>query len=106
MAEVNDEVQLRKVETWYDPLIMFRQIAPNGAVNESARTNNIRSEAMDIGQDRAAPGEQGVCQEIPRTAVGSQLEAVATSNGNEVKLAQEEMSKITPAECPVLVNKE
>jgi hypothetical protein len=106
VAEVNDKVQLGKVETWYDPLIMFRQIAPNGVVNESARTSNISSEAMDIGQDRATPGEQGVCQVIPRTAVGSQPEAVATSNSNEVKLAHEEIGKITPAECPVLMTKD
>jgi len=31
---VNDKVQLQKVETWFDPLEMFRQIAPKGIVNK------------------------------------------------------------------------
>lgn len=31
---MNDKVQLQKVETWFDPLEMFRQIAPKGVVNK------------------------------------------------------------------------
>lgn len=31
---MNDKVQLQKVETWFDPLEMFRQIAPKGIVNK------------------------------------------------------------------------
>lgn len=34
MATVNDKVQLQSVQTWFDPLEMFRQIAPNGIVNK------------------------------------------------------------------------
>lgn len=36
VATVNDKVQLQKVETWFDPMEMFRQIAPNGVVNKLA----------------------------------------------------------------------
>ena len=34
VATVNDKVQLQKVETWFDPLEMFRQIAPKGIINK------------------------------------------------------------------------
>lgn len=39
MATVNDKVQLQKVETWFDPSEMFRQIAPKGIVNKQVVTS-------------------------------------------------------------------
>lgn len=40
VAHVDEQVRLQKVETWFDPLEMFRQIAPNGIVNKQARTSS------------------------------------------------------------------
>lgn len=34
VADVNDKLQVEKLETWFDPLEMFRQIAPHGIVNK------------------------------------------------------------------------
>lgn len=34
IATVNEKVQLQRVETWFDPLEMFRQIAPKGVFNK------------------------------------------------------------------------
>jgi hypothetical protein len=34
VAKVDDNLRLQAVETWFDPLEMFRQIAPNGSVNK------------------------------------------------------------------------
>lgn len=34
VAEVDDKVRLQAVNTWFDPLEMFRQIAPSGIVNK------------------------------------------------------------------------
>ena len=31
---MNEKLQLQGVETWFDPLEMFRQIAPKGVVNK------------------------------------------------------------------------
>lgn len=36
VAKVNDKLQLQSVETWFDPLEMFRQIAPEGMVEKTA----------------------------------------------------------------------
>jgi hypothetical protein len=35
VAKVDDKVRLQSVETWFDPMEMFRQIAPTGVVNRS-----------------------------------------------------------------------
>jgi hypothetical protein len=37
VAKVDDQVRLQSVETWFDPLEMFRQIAPEGIVNKGNR---------------------------------------------------------------------
>ncbi|OJD35192.1 pathogen-related protein [Diplodia corticola] len=34
VATVDEKVRLRRVETWFDPMEMFRQIAPQGIVNK------------------------------------------------------------------------
>ncbi|MCJ1465834.1 hypothetical protein MMC07_004453 [Pseudocyphellaria aurata] len=47
VAQVDDQVRLQKVETWFDPLEMFRQIAPNGIVNREARQTNQTGENND-----------------------------------------------------------
>jgi len=36
VAKVNDKVQLQSVETWFDPMEMFRQISPDGSVTKAA----------------------------------------------------------------------
>lgn len=35
VAKVNEKLRLQSVETWFDPMEMFRQIAPNGLVNKT-----------------------------------------------------------------------
>ena len=36
VASVNDKVQLQAVRTWFDPMDMFRQIAPEGVVRRES----------------------------------------------------------------------
>lgn len=45
MAQVDDKLRVTKLETWFDPMDMFRQIAPQGIVNKQII-------------DPAAPSEQ------------------------------------------------
>ncbi|KAF2172393.1 hypothetical protein M409DRAFT_17627 [Zasmidium cellare ATCC 36951] len=48
VAEVDDKVRLRAIQTWMDPLEMFRQIAPKGVVNRVAMDRNVEREvALD-----------------------------------------------------------
>jgi hypothetical protein len=46
VAEVDDLLRVQKIETWFDPLEMFRQIAPNGKVEK---------EAVAVASDDAEP---------------------------------------------------
>lgn len=94
-------------------MTMFRQIAPHGIVNKTPMAGKIPSEAMDLVQDETKQNEQsgGPGAPKPKTMEAEVApqpgEAIATAaNTEEVKQTHEEMSKITPAECPVLMNKE
>jgi hypothetical protein len=54
---VNDKVQLQQVRTWFDPMDMFRQIAPNGVVKKEAVDKKLTPDnALD--SDKAAEIEQ------------------------------------------------
>ncbi|OCK85442.1 hypothetical protein K432DRAFT_439311 [Lepidopterella palustris CBS 459.81] len=43
VATVDDKVRLQQVQTWFDPLEMFRQIAPNGVVNKEIVPKKIEA---------------------------------------------------------------
>ncbi|KAF2465983.1 uncharacterized protein BDR25DRAFT_306448 [Lindgomyces ingoldianus] len=48
VATVNDKVQLQSVRTWFDPLDMFRQLAPDGVVQKDAVDKSLSpSDALD-----------------------------------------------------------
>lgn len=52
VAEVDDKVRLQAIDTWMDPLSMFRQIAPHGVVNKEIMNRKVdRSEALDTSPD-------------------------------------------------------
>jgi hypothetical protein len=36
VAKVDEKIRLQSVETWFDPMEMFRQIAANGTVNKTS----------------------------------------------------------------------
>lgn len=59
VAQVDDQVRLQKVETWFDPLEMFRQIAPNGIVNKEVREPHDVGEDKDQREHRAAQTAEG-----------------------------------------------
>lgn len=42
MAEVNDKLQLQKIDVYFDPMAMFRQMAPDG---ETGVTKEAKVEA-------------------------------------------------------------
>ena len=48
VATVNEKLQLQSVRTWFDPMDMFRQIAPNGVVKKEAVDKNLSpGDALD-----------------------------------------------------------
>ncbi|GAB7360055.1 hypothetical protein MBLNU230_g7577t1 [Neophaeotheca triangularis] len=54
VASVDEAVRLQSVETWFDPLEMFRQIAPHGVVNKNAVPKDLNpSDALEVSAELA-----------------------------------------------------
>lgn len=65
---MNDKVQLQKVETWFDPLEMFRQIAPKGVINKQvAEPATDCAPAMEEEQKPATDCASAVEEQKPAT---------------------------------------
>lgn len=92
VATVNDKVQLQKVETWFDPLDMFRQIAPNGIVNKEV----VGSEDMVELKADAQGVKFSDLQIVPGDAVAS------SKGSDDTKRAYEEMGALRATDCPFL----
>ncbi|KAI9711469.1 MAG: hypothetical protein M1820_002032 [Bogoriella megaspora] len=152
VAHVNDKLQVLNLETWFDPLEMFRQISPSGIVNreivakkasdgttapgQEDLSEHTEEEKQALGLDTAAQSSTGGPKEYPYRSstdgdkIDQHLEksadvvhphpkqmeqtvqpapgeaVVAPASSTETNATHEEMSKVTPAECPFLMNKE
>lgn len=51
IATVDEKVRLQAVDTYFDPLDMFRQIAPNGIVNKQAVNKKVFTESKEAALD-------------------------------------------------------
>lgn len=52
VADVDDKVRLQHLDTWFDPLDMFRQIAPQGVVNKESMNRHVdMATAIDVGPE-------------------------------------------------------
>lgn len=75
VAQVDDEVRLQAVDTWFDPLDMFRQIAPSGIVNKQTMNHKVNLEmALDVDANYDPPTTiQPVAQPIVPSCDGVQM---------------------------------
>lgn len=96
VAQVDDKVRLQDLDTWFDPLEMFRQIAPYGVVNKEAMNRKVAMEvALDIGSNyMPVKAEATIAVESsdeparPISAVHPMAEPTVPENDG-VKIAQE-----------------
>ncbi|KXT10871.1 hypothetical protein AC579_8991 [Pseudocercospora musae] len=84
VAQVDDQVRLQAIQTWMDPLDMFRQIAPHGVVNKEVMNRNLDMvDALDVG-----PGEQETKEESssssPKPAAGADNQPVSSTQTNTI----------------------
>ena len=64
VASLDEQSRLCDLQTWMDPLEMFRQIAPKGVVNREAMNRKVDMEtALDVGPEEASK-EAVVCEEM------------------------------------------
>ncbi|KAF2860842.1 hypothetical protein K470DRAFT_257619 [Piedraia hortae CBS 480.64] len=58
VAQVDENCRIQALDTWFDPLEMFRQIAPQGIINKEAINKNVsREEALE---STAEPSNDGI----------------------------------------------
>lgn len=78
VATVNDKVQLQSVRTWFDPMDMFRQIAPNGAVKKETVDNNMAP--ADVVDSTSSGAATPTTKPTTTTSVTEALEAMGLSD--------------------------
>lgn len=97
IATVDDQARIQKIETWFDPLEMFRQIAPDGIVTKEKIITQLdgseepvsKYESNQVGQEKISSKEAAnekqhqvtTAIEPPRLAV----EAYETNNPKSVE---------------------
>ncbi|KAI7461864.1 hypothetical protein KC351_g16597 [Hortaea werneckii] len=101
VAKVDDKVRLQELDTWFDPLDMFRQIAPKGIVNKENMNRKVDPEsALDVDSHYVPSGPKVAQPEQPNgqakatepaqpiTATQPTSEAIIPDH-NGVKIAEE-----------------
>jgi len=83
VAKVDDKVRLQSVETWFDPMEMFRQIAPTGAVSKVPQSTQLHRDFEDEHEKINLEGPSGE-DAVPSVHVG------------EEQLAAEELAEAIP----------
>lgn len=111
IATVDDAVRLQDVNTYFDPLEMFRQIAPNGIVNKQVVDKRIDpSAALDI----EVPSQDGLRlaqahnsdhpneSQPADTTSTSDVQTNNTSTSATCPVSGASMSAALSAGCPVM----
>jgi len=102
VATVNDKVQLQSVRTWFDPMDMFRQIAPDGVVKKEEKPKNMSpADALDEAQAGIKAPEE---QELPDEFIQSKEEVKETIERLDKMTVEEKMSTTQglPADHPAV----
>lgn len=76
IATVDDKVRLQAVDTYFDPLDMFRQIAPNGIVNKQVIDSKTHSVDKAAALDDPIPANDGA-------KIGEQHNTPGTEHSND-----------------------
>lgn len=58
IATVDDQARIQKVETWFDPLEMFRQIAPDGIVTKEKIITQLDGSEAPVSKNESSQGGQ------------------------------------------------
>lgn len=74
VATVNDKVQLQSVRTWFDPMDMFRQIAPDGVVKKETVDKSMSP--ADVVESTSSGAATPTATTTSTTSVTEALEAM------------------------------
>lgn len=84
VATVDDKVRLQAVDTWFDPLEMFRQIAPGGIVNKEVMNRKVdptdaldtvvpQNDGVKIAQEHNDPSSEHSKEPAPQDILPKQV---------------------------------
>lgn len=90
VATVNEKVQLQSVRTWFDPMDMFRQIAPDGVVKKDSVPKGVSP--ADVVEEAQAGITVPEEQELPDGFVQTEDELKKTLAELDLKAEEEEKS--------------
>lgn len=82
VATVDDKVRLQNVQTWFDPLEMFRQIAPNGVVNKESIPKMVSITLEDEDQTKEGPKASQDISDSGKELLGLQLDGTVDAAGS------------------------
>jgi len=106
VATVNDKVQLQSVRTWFDPMDMFRQIAPDGVVRkEEVKKGVSPADAMDDAQEGVqVPDTQTLPDGMVQSGeeVKQKNEEIAAKEGETLPEGHPGVEGLGAEACPVL----
>ncbi|KAK3673121.1 hypothetical protein LTR78_006961 [Recurvomyces mirabilis] len=92
VAQVDDAVRLQSVDTWFDPLDMFRQIAPKGIINKTVMNRKVDMEtALDVDDLVQTNGDAKAAEaDVAATKETDHPEAVAPGvpSNDGIKIAE------------------
>lgn len=95
VADVDDKVRLQHLDTWFDPLDMFRQIAPHGVVSKESMNRHVdMATAIDVGPDF----QPEKAQEAPVEQPAVQLEAPSNDGAKIAKQFNNDKAMATAPE--------
>lgn len=98
VAQVDDQVRLQKVETWFDPLEMFRQIAPNGIVNKEVHSGTKIDEDEKRSTEENS-GEHDETEKVSEDKVARNSDVAKDSSREKTTPAIDEAKKIIQEEA-------
>lgn len=102
IATVDEKVRMQAVDTYFDPLDMFRQIAPHGVVNKQVIDRKVHSVDMAAAlDDQASKTAEGPSSEVAKPVKSAQsIVDSAASQGEGMKTERTEPAN-TSATHPV-----
>lgn len=87
VATVNEKLQLQSVRTWFDPMDMFRQIAPNGVVKKEDVPKDLSPEQIVESAQSEAGIKVPAEQELPDQTIQTEKEVEETIAATDKKVA-------------------
>ncbi|KAL5115990.1 hypothetical protein ACEQ8H_006107 [Pleosporales sp. CAS-2024a] len=101
VATVNDKVQLQAVRTWFDPMDLFRQIAPKGVVQRESVPRGAKP--ADVVEQAQQGVEVPAEQELPDRTVQSEEQVQKTMEEDMEERKEEGRARVDEggAACPM-----